>query len=577
MSRWWRSEDEVDGGDGSDEQTLETMPVGLIELDTDWTVRFVNAAAERMVGYERADLLGRSYWDAFPANVDNEFGRRYRSAVETGQPATVEAFYPEPLNQWFEVQAVPTQRGLWLYFSETTARRQAVERLALLARVSDDLVGTLNAPAAVGRIPRTIVPALASWASVALLTEDGGLVDGGAWHADPAKVPLVRRYAAATRESSPTTAPLLRAVTTGSPVSLAAGELTGPALGTVATGEARRLLQLLEPGSMTVLPIRGPDRVLGALTLVHDRHRTVDPADVATATEVADRAGLALDNARLYEQQRRLAQELQRSMLTAPPEPDHAQIVVRYLPAAEAARVGGDWYDAFVQPDGATTLVIGDVVGHDTSAAASMGQLRSMLRGIAVTGDVGPAGLLGQLDAAMTQLQLHTYATAALARFEQSPADLERGITRMRWANAGHPPPLIIHPDGTIAELASWRGDLMLGVDSTTRRSESVVSLDRDTTVLLYTDGLIERRNSVLDDGMDRLRATAAELAGLPLDDLCDQLIERLVDGRPEDDVALVAIRLHRQDRPRPDAAGPVDVPPTVKPDPAGRATTPRR
>ena len=569
MSRWWRTDGEADGADDADAQTLESMPIGLIELDPDWTVRFVNAAAERMVGYGRAELLGRSYWDAFPANVDNEFGRAYREAVTSGEPRTVEAFYPEPLNRWFEVQAVPTPQGLWLYFSETTARRQAVERLALLARVSDDLVGTLNAPAAVARIPRLVVPALASWATAAVLAEDGGLLDAGAWHVDPAKVPLVQRYAAAARESSPTTSPLLRAVTTGTPITVTSTGLTGRALGLVATGEARRLLQVLEPGTMTVLPIRGPDRVLGVLTLVHDRHRAVDPADVATATEVADRAGLALDNARLYEQQRRLAEELQRSMLTAAPQPDHAQIVVRYLPAAEAARVGGDWYDAFVQPDGATVLVIGDVVGHDTSAAASMGQLRSMLRGIAVTGDVGPAGLLAQLDAAMTQLQLHTYATAALARFEQTPDDLGRGVTRMRWANAGHPPPLIIHPDGTIAELASWRGDLMLGVDPTARRRESVVSLDRETTVLLYTDGLIERRDSVLDDGMDRLRTAAAELAGLPLDDLCDGLIERLVDSRPEDDVALVAIRLHRQDRPRPDVAGPRSVPPTVPPDPA--------
>jgi len=569
MSRWWRTDGEIDGVDDADAQTLESMPIGLIELDPDWTVRFVNAAAERMIGYERTELLGRSYWDAFPANVDNEFGDGYRLAVETRAPQTVEAFYPEPLNRWFEVQAVPTPQGLWLYFSETTARRQAVERLALLARVSDDLVGTLNAAAAVARIPRLIVPALASWATVAVLAEDGTLQEAGAWHVDPAKVPLVRRFAAAAQASSPATAPSLRAVSTGTPVTVPASGLTGRALSRVATGKARQLLQVLEPGTVTVLPIRGPDRVLGVLTLVHDRHRTVDPADVATATEVTDRAGLALDNARLYEQQRRLAEELQRSMLTAPPEPDHAQIVVRYLPAGEAARVGGDWYDAFVQPDGATVLVIGDVVGHDISAAASMGQLRSMLRGIAVSGDVGPAGLLAQLDAAMTQLQLHTYATAALARFEQTPEDLERGITRMRWANAGHPPPLIIHPDGTIAELASWRGDLMLGVDPKARRSESVVSLDRETTVLLYTDGLIERRDSVLDDGMDRLRTAAAEFAALPLDDLCDRLIERLVDSRPEDDVALVAIRLHRQDRPRPDVAGPRSVPPTVEPDPA--------
>ncbi|RBY86242.1 PAS domain S-box protein [Blastococcus sp. TF02A-26] len=545
------------------------MPIGLIELDTEWTVRFLNDAAERMTGYTRADVLGRSYWEAFPANADNEVGEAYREAVARREPRTVEAFYPEPLNQWFEVQAVPTAQGLWLYFTEVSARRQAVERLAALARVSAELAGTLHASAAVPRIPRLLVPALASWATISLVAPDGSLQDAGSWHVDPTRTGLVRRFAAAAQQSSPTTSPALRALATGAPVTTTGGRLTGRALDAVASGEARQALQALAPGAMTALPIKGPDRVLGILTLGVDRHRTADPADLATATEVAQRIGLALDNARLYEQQRHLAEELQRSMLTAPPEPDHAEIVVRYMPAAEAARVGGDWYDAFVQPDGATTLVIGDVVGHDTAAAAAMGQLRSMLRGIAVTGDAGPAQVLRQLDGAIAQLQLQTYATAALARFEQTPADLRRGITRMRWANAGHPPPLVIHPDGTVAELASWHGELMLGVDHTTPRSDSVVTLDRDTTVLLYTDGLIERRGADLDDGMERLRAAAADLADRPLDELCDEVIARLVETTPEDDVALVAIRLHRQDRPRPDEAGPQVVPPTVGPDPA--------
>ena len=571
MSRWWRSDGEPgDDAETSDAQTLEDMPIGLIELDTSWTVRYVNAAAETMVGYSRGELLGRLYWDVFPANVDNDFGRAFREAVATGESRTVESFYPEPLNRWFEVHAVPTAHGLWLYFSEITARRQVRERLALLAQVSDELVGTLNARAAVGRIPRLLVPGVASWATVTLLGEDGSLQDAGGWHVDPTKTPLVRRFAAAAQQSSPTTSPVLRAVTTGAAVTLSAAELIGPAADAVAAREALKILRVLAPGAMTVLPIRGRDRVLGALTLCNDRQRAVDPTDLATATEVADRAGLALDNARLYEQQRQLAQELQRSMLTAPPEPDHAHIVVRYMPATEAARVGGDWYDAFVQPDGATTLVIGDVVGHDTAAAAAMGQLRSMLRGIAVTSGASPAELLAMLDAAITQLQLDTYATAALARFEQTESELERGVTRMRWANAGHPPPLIIHPDGTVAELSSWRGDLMLGVDHSTQRSDSVITLDRHATVLLYTDGLIERRNSTLDDGVDRLRAAAAQLADRPLDELCDRLIEQLVDGAAEDDVALVAIRLHPQDRPRPEEAGPRRVPPTVDADPAG-------
>ena len=136
------------------------------------------------------------------------------------------------------------------------------------------------------------------------------------------------------------------------------------------------------PGPVAVLPLRGrgPDP-RAAHALLRAPGSSVDDEDLATAQDVADRAGLALDNARLYSAQQQLAEGLQRSLLTEPPQPDHGEIAVRYLPAAEAARVGGDWYDAFLQPGGATMLVIGDVVGHDTEAAAAMGQLRGLLRG----------------------------------------------------------------------------------------------------------------------------------------------------------------------------------------------------
>lgn len=540
-----------------------------MELDTDWVVRYLNTAGEKAVGYTADELVGRDYWEAFPANVDSEFGQVYRRVVATGVAETVEAFYPEPLNQWFEVNAVPTEHGLWLYFTEVTARRQVQERLALLARVGDALAGTMDTAAAVAALPRVLVPGLASWASVALVNDAGALADAGSAHTEPAQTALVRRFTQESLRSGPASAPASRALHTGQAVTLEGPDLTGPGLDAVATGEARRLLELLAPATLIVLPLRGRDRVLGTLTLGQARSRATTAADRAAAGEVAARVGLALDNARMFDQQRRLAEELQRNMLTAPPEPDHAQVVVRYLPASEAARVGGDWYDAFMQPGGATTLVVGDVVGHDTAAAASMGQLRAMLRGIAVIGDAGPATLLTQLDAAITQLQLHTYATVALARFEQTPAEIDRGVTRMRWSNAGHPPPLVIHPDGSIAEVGGWHGELMLGVQPDTTRTESVITLDRGTTVLLYTDGLIERRNHDLDDGLTRLRAAAADLAASPLDKLCDGLISRLVDTDHDDDVALVAIRLHRQDRPRPDEAGPQNIPPTVDTDPA--------
>jgi serine phosphatase RsbU (regulator of sigma subunit) len=204
--------------------------------------------------------------------------------------------------------------------------------------------------------------------------------------------------------------------------------------------------------------------------------------------------------------------------------------------------VGGDWYDAFLQQDGTLVVVIGDVVGHDTAAAAAMGQLRGLLRGIAHHSGAGPAEVLRGLDEAVTQMHTDTLATAAVARLETM--DGVACAARLRWANAGHPPPMLLAPDGSVAVLGGPLGDLMLGVDPSAERAESVADLSPGTTVLLYTDGLVERRGSTLDDGMDRLVGHLRDLAGTSLEELCDALLERMVQGTPQDDVALVAVRV---------------------------------
>ncbi|GAA4757222.1 hypothetical protein GCM10023328_46390 [Modestobacter marinus] len=551
---------------------LDAMPAGFYSLDADWRFVHLNAEAERLLGRSREDLLGHVLWDAFPAAPGSVFEEQYREAVATGRPVAFEAYYPAPLDGWYEVRAWPTPDGLSVYAIEVTARRQAQEladrsarRLALLAQVSAELAGTLDVQSATARLPRLVVPALADWCIVTVIDDDGQPRDVGSWHVDPASRSVLERYTEVRLDAMPIAAPVGRALHSDEAVGFAGDEV----LDLLPPGQARDLLAVLAPRAEVALPLRARGRTLGLLTLAYaDDHAATD-ADVAVAQDVADRAGLALDNARLFGQQQQMAEVLQRSLLTDPPEPDHAEIAVRYLPAAEAARVGGDWYDAFLQPSGSTMLVIGDVVGHDTAAAAAMGQVRSLLRGIAAYSDAGPVEVLRGLDSAMAVLQLDTLATAAVARFEQTDDERERGVTRMVWANAGHLPPLALHPDGSVAVLADWKADLLLGVDSTVERTESVVTLDRGSTVLLYTDGLVERRDADLDTGLLRLRAHLAELADLPLAELLDELIARLVDGAPDDDVALVAVRLHRQDRPRPVEAGPNRVPDVVPDDPA--------
>nr|WP_276508633.1 SpoIIE family protein phosphatase [Modestobacter muralis] len=532
-------------------RVLEAMPAGFYSLDREWRFTHVNAAAEKILLRSREELLGRVIWAEFPAAVGSVFEDSYRRAVSTGEPVNFPAYYPPPLDGWYELRAWPTPDGLSVYFSDVTARvegdqraARTAARLALVAEISHAL-NSGDVHVLLHRLPQMVVPALADSCIVTEIGPDGRARDLSSWHHDEHLRSALQEYAQMRLVDLPPHAPFARALRTG-----VTELLTAETIATVPVNAPARVhLDRLGPPRGSVHPLRAHGAVLGALTLLSSPDRPVDHDSEASAQDIADRLGAALQASRVSQTRAQLAEDLQRSLLTDPPQPDNAQIVVRYLPASQAARVGGDWYDAFLQPGDATTIVIGDVVGHDTAAAAAMGQLRSLLRGIAGYSDAGPAEVLRGVDTTMQLLQISTLATAAIARFEQTPDEADRGVTRMRWANAGHPPPLVLHADGSHVLLGAAKGDLLLGVDPATTRSEQVIALDQGSTVLLYTDGLVERPDSDLDAGLDRLTTVATELAGASLDELCDGLLTRLVDRRPTDDVALVAIRLHRRDR----------------------------
>ncbi|WP_432492359.1 SpoIIE family protein phosphatase [Kineococcus gypseus] len=570
-------------GDVRIARVLESMSAAFYLLDARWRFAYVNAEAERLLGRPREELLGGAVWELFPATVGTAFEDSYRRAVATGEPVAFEAYYPPPLDGWYEIRAWPGPDGLSVYFLDITARRraqqeveaareeaeaargravEAAERLRLIERVGEDLAATLDTEEAVGRLAQHLVPALADWCLVTLVDEQGGMRDIGSWHAEEAMRPVVGAYRRARLRGLGEHAPLYRALRTGRPVVVEHGA-TPLLVDVLGSDEARELLQRLAPESFVMLPLGARGRTVGLVSLFRGADRApLPPQDLLTAVEVADRAGLALDNARLYTQQQRIAEGLQRSLLTAPVEPDHVQVAVRYQPAAAAAQVGGDWYDAFVVPDGATVLVIGDVMGHDVEAAAAMSQVRSLLRGIAYSSGAAPATVLASLDAAMQGLAVDTTATALVARLEQVRDERERDVTRLRWSSAGHLPPVLLAPDGTVSALSAHPPQLLLGVDPGTRRTDAAITVDRGSTLLLYTDGLVERRGSSLEGGVERLHDAVAELGGLELEALCDAVLERLVPADHDDDVALVAVRLHPLDRPRPPEAGPNRVPP---------------
>jgi serine phosphatase RsbU (regulator of sigma subunit) len=313
------------------------------------------------------------------------------------------------------------------------------------------------------------------------------------------------------------------------------------------------------------VPLVSGGRRLGSLSVAWLEPRTFAADELDLVDAFAAQCAQALDRIRTREAEREthaavsgMAEALQRSLLTAPPQPDHLEIAVRYVPATHLAQVGGDWYDAFLLQDGRTALVIGDVTGHDRHAAAAMAQVRNVLRGIAHSRRERPAAVLSALDRAIRDLDVGALATAVLATVEQNADDARSGVRVLRWSNAGHPPPLVIEADGTVRVLER-PPDLLLGVDADADRADHAHVLVDGATVLFYTDGLIERRGVPLDDGLRWLTTTVAHWADRPLDELCDLLLAEL--GAVDDDVALLALRVHPEARPRPAEAGPSAVP----------------
>ena len=275
-----------------------------------------------------------------------------------------------------------------------------------------------------------------------------------------------------------------------------------------------------------------------------------------TARQEAERQAQELRELSAREaQQRELADRLQQALLTPPPEPEHLEIVVRYQPAAREAQVGGDWYDAFLQPDGAVVLVIGDVVGHDGQAAARMGQLRGLLRALAYDSADGPAAVLTRTERAARGLAVDGLATVVVARVERTPDLPVTGSRTLRWTNAGHLPPVLLHADGS-TELLDTEPDVLVGLDADLERQDHTVQVPDGSTLLLFTDGLVERRGEHLDIGLLALQAVLRGLAHLPLPQLCDELLARMSPQAGDDDIALLAVRAHPEDALRPAGAG---------------------
>lgn len=545
-------------------EALESLQASAIALDDDGLILAANSAAQSLLGRDASELIGEDFHDLLHRDKHGHSMPRTRCQIRKAlltrrtrhgdaewfargdgtliqlswlvTPSTPGPGVAGALTMLYE----PKQEDVHHSDGWHSAPLTELDRLALLAETTTQLTSTLDVDEALHRLAALTVPRLADWAVFDLLTErdevrrvlvvehkDGILVERddlqGPMPPVPAESPM----------------PLSRALRG------AASSLAGPATyqGPPDSGiavEQQRLFTETGMHSAVIAPIRGLRDVLGALTLGRaQRHDTFTPADLPLLEDLTRRAGLALDNARLYQRQRKVAETMQRHLLPQLPVLPGLEMTARYVPAPDASSVGGDWYDAFALAPHAHALAIGDVVGHDLDAAAGMAQVRNMLRAFAWSHpEAAPSAVVTRLDEAVMHIAEVPVATMILARLTLG----DDTLWHLHWTNAGHPPPLLVTHDGRARYLDQAHG-ILLGTGVTRPRPDAVTVLPPRSTLLLYTDGLIESPHRSIDRGLDRLRRHAASLAHRPLDSFCNSLLDQVRPSDNDDDVAMIALR----------------------------------
>ncbi|WP_461006902.1 SpoIIE family protein phosphatase [Streptomyces capparidis] len=546
------------------------LDTGVYAVDGHGRVIACNPSAERLLGHGAGALLGRDADEALDPGPGGPRGLPDRLAPGTGEQRTggdrgaLRRADGTPLAVWWTASPLPLGPGRapgavvvfhdaseeWArdarrehrFARSETVRKQAQDDLAEVRWLSEltlALVTGLETGEGPARVTRLLVRRLAD-AAVLDLAESPGRVHRAAWaHRTPGAVPPGAVPDPPPTHAEDSTAALARVLSGASTRHLTAATAAPPGERDPLVLATADLLTALDAREALIVPLRLRDVTLGAFTLTRGPGSPpFSDADRLLAEEVARRTALGLDNARLHTQQAGIAATLQRALLTDLPAVTGLELAAHYQPAGHAAEVGGDWYDAFELPGGDLAVVVGDVTGHDIRAAARMGELRNMLRALAVDrpGE-DPGAVLRRLDIAQAQLGLADTATAVLARLH--PRD--DGTWHLTWSAAGHPPPLLLGPGGRARYLTEGHA-MLIGVRPGTPRPVASLPLPPGSTVLLYTDGLVESRLQDLDTGMHRLRRHAAARDAEPLGRLCAALAGALGDTR--DDITLIAVRV---------------------------------
>ncbi|MCQ8194402.1 SpoIIE family protein phosphatase [Streptomyces rugosispiralis] len=558
-------------------------PCTMAVYDTGLRLRWANHDLERVMGLPQEEMRGLRIPEIMPGPESESAERTMRRALETGEGQRLELAAPMPGHPhplaWSAVVALLLDdegraAAVMLSAHDTTAQLTARQRLTLLNEASVRIGDTLDIDRTAQELADVTVPALADFVTVDLLpaVHDGGEPRPG----PPGGHVLLRRVACRSVFAGCPEAVLEPGQVAAYPEFSPAAEclkaeramrnrVTDPAVARWADEAPERAAMIRRFGlhSTMAVPMRARGTTLGVATF--SRHRRPEPFehdDLLLAEEMTARAAVCVDNARRYTHERHTALALQRSLLphTLPPSAA-VEVASSYRPAHSRSGVGGDWFDVIRLSGARVALVVGDVVGHGVRASAAMGRLRTAVRTLADV-DLAPDELLTHLDDLINHPSDESEndgggpgtaeaADPAAAGEAVGVTNAQVGATclyavydpvshRCSLARAGHPPPVLVTPDGT-ATLLDLPGGPPLGLGSLPFETVEL-ELPEGSLLALYTDGLIESRGQDVDKAIDTLRFTLAQPAP-SLDALCQAVLAKLLPGHPTDDIALLLAR----------------------------------
>ena len=422
---------------------------------------------------------------------------------------------------------------------ERTEAKKAADwqsaKLSFLSEAAIELSSSLDYEATLAKVAQLVVPRFADWSTIDLV-DDGVLRRLAVAHIDPDKVKLAQELAEKYPPDPDAPTGAWNVMRTGE--SEFVHEVTDEVLEMLdLPEEQKQLVRDLQLRSAVTVPLIARGRVLGVMSWVSaESGRLYSEADLALAEDLAKRAAIAIDNAELHSQTLAVAVQLQRAVLPdAMPRVPGLELASWYRPSGRT-EVGGDFYDAISLSDGRVALFVGDVMGRGVAAAANMAQMRAAVRAYAAA-DPRPAAVVGALDAMFLLFPTDQLVTLAYLLVDPTHDTLT-------FTNAGHPPPALLRAGGTTEQLPLADGAPLGTVPQ--ERTERSVTFGPGDTVVIFTDGLIERRDEDISTGQHRVIDALPGLARPDLSAALSELGEALADPSRKDDIAALAARRAR-------------------------------